>query len=216
MLKRLNDACCSLCIQTIGSYFPLCDGNSCWCTKWKDYVMIYLCIYLKALWYQTTGIRRNKGLKLSMGVSRIRTVSRVQHPWGEPGSAPYPGFSTHGVRILDFSCKISWPCWYMIYKMIRAHLFSSDRPIYFPLGLQGGRSDFDIKEWFSIAQGCLGDVPPEKLGNFVFLKLDSCNLVNTFRRKFRTGDEKNTRYISSVSRTSCYYMFIIDEHDAWS
>ena len=38
----------------------------------------------------------------------------------------------------------------------------------------------------------VGDVPPEKLGNFVFLKLESCNLVNTFRRKFRTGDEKNT------------------------
>ena len=59
-----------------------------------------------------------------------------------------------------FCCKTSWPC----------------------------RSDFDIKEWFSSAQGYLGDVPPELLGSFVFLKLEPCNLVNTFRRKFRTGD----------------------------
>ena len=41
-------------------------------------------------------------------------------------------------------------------------------------------------------------MPREKLGNFVFLKVGSVvktffysYLVNTFRRKFRTGDEKN-------------------------
>ena len=26
------------------------------------------------------------------------------------------------------------------------------------------------------------DLPPEKVGNFVFLKLEKCNLVNTFRQ----------------------------------
>ena len=38
------------------------------------------------------------------------------------------------------------------------------------MGLQEGRSDFAIKEWFSSAQ---------TLRNLVFLKLESCNLVNT-------------------------------------
>ena len=50
-----------------------------------------------------------------------------------------------------------------------------------------------------------GDVPLEKLGNFVYLQLESCNLVNTFRRKVKKGDEKNN---SSVSRTAvaiCVY-----------
>ena len=38
-------------------------------------------------------------------------------------------------------------------------------------------------------RGCLrGHVPPPKLENLVFLQLESCNLVNTFRRKFRAGD----------------------------
>ena len=34
------------------------------------------------------------------------------------------------------------------------------------------------------------DIPlPPKLENFVSLQLESCNLVNIFRRKFRAGDE---------------------------
>ena len=33
-----------------------------------------------------------------------------------------------------------------------------------------------------------GDVPPQKMDNFVFWKLESRNLVNTFGRKFRAGD----------------------------
>ena len=38
-----------------------------------------------------------------------------------------------------------------------------------------------------------GDMPPRKLEICVFLELKSCNLVNTFRCKFRAGDEeKNT------------------------
>ena len=41
-----------------------------------------------------------------------------------------------------------------------------------------------------VHRGCLrGDVPPQKLENSVFLPLESCNLVNTFRCKFRVGDE---------------------------
>ena len=41
------------------------------------------------------------------------------------------------------------------------------------------------------AQGVSGDIcPPQKLENFVFLHRKSCNLVNTFRRKFSlAGDE---------------------------
>ena len=35
-----------------------------------------------------------------------------------------------------------------------------------------------------------GDVPPQKLENFVFLQLASRNLVNTFRHKFRADDEQ--------------------------
>ena len=48
--------------------------------------------------------------------------------------------------------------------------------------------------------GCLrGDVPPEKLKNFVFLKLESCNLVNTFRCKFRAvNDLKKKKKDSSM------------------
>ena len=34
-----------------------------------------------------------------------------------------------------------------------------------------------------------GGVPPQKLENCVFLKLKSCNLVNTFWCKFRVGNE---------------------------
>ena len=34
-----------------------------------------------------------------------------------------------------------------------------------------------------------GMCPPEKLENFVFLKLELCNLVNTFGCKFRAGNE---------------------------
>ena len=39
--------------------------------------------------------------------------------------------------------------------------------------------------------GCLReDVPPQKLENFVFLKLESCNLMSTFRSKFTAGDDE--------------------------
>ena len=76
--------------------------------------------------------------------------------------------------------------------------------IFFRIGLKGGRSDFDIKEWFSSAQGCLGDVPPEKLGNFVFLKLES---LNEFGEFFQAQMRKIS--VSSVSRTSCYYIMMI-------
>ena len=34
-----------------------------------------------------------------------------------------------------------------------------------------------------------GCAPPQKLKNFVFLKLESCNLMNTFGHKFRAGNE---------------------------
>ena len=37
-------------------------------------------------------------------------------------------------------------------------------------------------------RGSEGDVPPQKLENFAFLKLELCNLVNTSRRKFIAGD----------------------------
>ena len=78
--------------------------------------------------------------------------------------------------------------------MIRAHyLVQIGLSFFIRIGLQRGRSDFDIKELFSSAQGCLGDV--SLLGNFVFLKLESCNLVNTFRCKFRTGDEKKYQLV---------------------
>ena len=33
-------------------------------------------------------------------------------------------------------------------------------------------------------------MPPQKLKIFVFLKLESCNFVNTFRRNSRAGDDE--------------------------
>ena len=60
---------------------------------------------------------------------------------------------------------------------------------------QGRRSVFDIGDDLVAHQHKLraqrvseGDVPSQKLESFVFLQLKSCNLVNTFRRKFRAGD----------------------------
>ena len=42
----------------------------------------------------------------------------------------------------------------------------------------GGASQCQMPTWTH--RGCLrGDVPPQKLANFVFLKLESCNLMNT-------------------------------------
>ena len=34
-----------------------------------------------------------------------------------------------------------------------------------------------------------GMCPPQKLENVVFLKLESCNLMNTFGRKFKAGND---------------------------
>ena len=49
---------------------------------------------------------------------------------------------------------------------------------------------FNMGGWFGEAQGVFeGDVPPQKLENFVFLQLASRNLVNTFGHKFRADDE---------------------------
>ena len=39
-------------------------------------------------------------------------------------------------------------------------------------------------------RGCLqGDVPPEKLKNIAFSKLESCNLMNSLGCKFIAGNE---------------------------
>ena len=51
--------------------------------------------------------------------------------------------------------------------------------------------------WWRVSDNCelarmgvfKGDVSPQKLENVVFLQLESCNLVNTFRHRFKAGDE---------------------------
>ena len=62
-------------------------------------------------------------------------------------------------------------------------------------------SEFFIMIWWCVSGTCTlvqecthrgvseGMCLPQKLENFVFLRLESWNLVNTFRCKFRAGDE---------------------------
>ena len=52
-------------------------------------------------------------------------------------------------------------------------------------------SDIFLMTWWRVTANCARGCPrslPQKLENFVFLKLESCNLVNSPRRKFRKGD----------------------------
>ena len=53
--------------------------------------------------------------------------------------------------------------------------------------------------------GCLrGEVPPQKLENVVYLKLESCNF-NTVGRKFRAGNEEKqnkTKQNKTFGRTT--------------
>ena len=41
-------------------------------------------------------------------------------------------------------------------------------------------------------------MPPQKLENFVFLKLESCNLMNIFGCKFRAGKVKKKKKKNST------------------
>ena len=52
--------------------------------------------------------------------------------------------------------------------MIDLVQFISDIGLFIRINLQGSRSDYAVKECFASAQGCLGDVPNERLGNFFF------------------------------------------------